>query len=48
MRKQPNAPVIMTEPTGEIASGMLHNSVNVMTSQREELSITEYPFFTHK
>ncbi len=48
MRKQPNTPVIMTEPTGEIASGMLHNSVNVMTSQREELSIHEYPFFTHK
>jgi Cft2 family RNA processing exonuclease len=48
MRKQPNTPVIMTEPTGEIASGMLHNSVNVMTSQREELGINEYPFFTHK
>jgi Cft2 family RNA processing exonuclease len=40
MRKQPNTPVFMTEPTGEITSAMLHNSVNVMTSQREEQSIT--------
>ncbi len=47
-RKQPKAPVIMTEPTGEIASAMLHNSVNVMTAQREEESIHEYPLFTHR
>jgi Cft2 family RNA processing exonuclease len=38
----------MTEPTGELTSGMLHNSVNVMTSQRDELQIHEYPLFTHK
>lgn len=48
MRKQPNTPVFMTEPTGEITSAMLHNSVNVMSSQREEKSITEYPLFTHR
>lgn len=48
MRKQPNAPVFMTEPTGEITSAMLHNSVNVMSSQREEKSIHEYPLFTHR
>jgi len=48
MRKQPNTSVFMTEPTGEITSAMLHNSVNVMTAQREELSIHEYPLFTHK
>lgn len=48
MRKQPNTPVFMTEPTGEITSAMLHNSVNVMTSQREEQSIHEYPLFTHR
>jgi Cft2 family RNA processing exonuclease len=48
MRKQPKAPVFMTEPTGEVTSTMLHNSVNVMTSQREEQSIHEYPLFTHR
>jgi Cft2 family RNA processing exonuclease len=48
MSKQPHTPVFMTEVTGEIASGMLHNSVNVMTSQRMEKSITEYPLFTHR
>lgn len=48
MRKQPHTPVFMTEPTGEVTSAMLHNSVNVMTSQREENSIHEYPLFTHK
>ncbi len=48
MRKQPHTPVFMTEITGEITSGMLHNSVNVMTSQRMELGINEYPLFTHK
>ncbi|MCB1134501.1 MAG: MBL fold metallo-hydrolase, partial [Verrucomicrobiae bacterium] len=47
-RKQPNTPVLMTEVTGELTSGMLHNSVNVMTKQREEESITEYPLFTHR
>lgn len=48
MRKQPATPVFMTEQTGEIMSGMLHNSVNVMTSQRMEQGISEYPLFTHK
>jgi Cft2 family RNA processing exonuclease len=47
-RKQPNTPVLMTEITGELSSAMLHNSVNVMTKQREENSITEYPLFTHR
>jgi len=31
MRRQPNAPVFMTEATGEIGAALLHNSVNVMT-----------------
>jgi len=48
MRKQPKTPVLMTEPTGEVASAMLHNSVNVMTAQREEEGIQEYPLFTHR
>ncbi|HSJ02733.1 MAG TPA: MBL fold metallo-hydrolase, partial [Verrucomicrobium sp.] len=47
-RQHPKTPVFMTEPTGELTSGMLHNSVNVMTSQRDELQIHEYPLFTHK
>lgn len=47
-RMQPQTPVFMTEPTGEVGAGMLHNSVNVMSSQREELGITEYPLFTHR
>lgn len=47
-RQQPNTPVFMTEPTGEVGSAMLHNSVNVMSAQREELGIHEYPLFTHR
>lgn len=47
-RRQPRARVFMSEPTARLGSAMLHNSVNVMSSQREELGITEYPFFTHR
>ncbi len=48
MRRQPHARVFMTEPTTEIASVLLHNSVNVMTRQREEFGTTLYPLFTHR
>jgi Cft2 family RNA processing exonuclease len=48
MRYQPQARVFMTEPTAEIGSTLLHNSVNVMTRQREELGTTLYPLFTHR
>ena len=51
MRRQPQAPVFMTEPTAEIGSTLLHNSVNVMTRQREELGPAVagiYPLFTHR
>jgi len=48
MRRQPRARVFMTEPTAEIGSALLHNSVNVMTRQREELGHTLYPLFTHR
>ncbi len=48
MRRQPQARVFMTEATAEIGSTLLHNSVNVMTRQREELGTTLYPLFTHK
>src|ERR1051325_6961963 len=36
MRQQPQARVFMTEPTAAIGDALLHNSVNVMTREREE------------
>lgn len=48
MRRQPNARIFMTETTAEIGSALLHNSVNVMTRQREELGVVMYPLFTHR
>src|SRR5438874_13095621 len=48
MRRQPNARIFMTEATAEIGSALLHNSVNVMTRQREELGVVMYPLFTHR
>ena len=48
MRHQPHARVFMTEATSEIGSLLLHNSVNVMTRQREELGLTLYPLFGHR
>jgi Cft2 family RNA processing exonuclease len=48
MRRQPGARVFMTEPTAEIGNTLLHNSVNVMTRQREEIGATLYPLFTHR
>ena len=47
IRCQPGAQVFMTEETIELVDSMLHNSVNVMTSQRDELNIPEFPLFTH-
>lgn len=47
-RRQRGANVLMTEATGEVGSAMLHNSVNVMTSQRDEKDVSEYPLFTHR
>lgn len=48
MEDQPSARVFMTPPTAALADALLHNSVNVMTSQRTELDITEYPLFSHR
>ena len=48
MRHQPHARVFMTEATSEIGSLLLHNSVNVMTRQREELGLRIYPLFAHR
>jgi len=37
----------MTELSYFIVERVLHNSVNVMTRQRDELGIKEYPLYTH-
>ena len=43
----PKAHVLMTELSYFIVERVLHNSVNVMTRQRDELGIREYPLYTH-
>src|SRR5881392_3281253 len=48
MRHFPSAQVFMTETTAEVGSVLLHNSVNVMTRQREEIGEMSYPLFTHR
>jgi Cft2 family RNA processing exonuclease len=48
MRRFPRARVFMTEATAEVGSVLLHNSVNVMTRQREEIGEMSYPLFTHR
>ena len=47
LRHFPNAHVLMPELSYYIVERVLHNSVNVMTRQREELGIKEYPLYTH-
>lgn len=46
-RQFPEIPVFMTEATYHLSDIMLHNSVNVMTRQREDEGISNYPLFTH-
>lgn len=46
-RMQPRAKVFMTPEVVDLGDALLHNSVNVMTSQGNELSIEGYPLFTH-
>jgi len=48
MRRFSNARIFMTEATAEIGNTLLHNSVNVMTRQREEIREPLYPLFTHR
>ena len=48
MRRLPEARIFMTETTAEVGSVLLHNSVNVMTRQREEIGELMYPLFTHR
>ncbi|MEW6302270.1 MAG: MBL fold metallo-hydrolase [Verrucomicrobiota bacterium] len=47
IRHFPRAHVLMTELSYFLVERVLHNSVNVMIRQREELGIKEYPLFTH-
>jgi Cft2 family RNA processing exonuclease len=47
-QREPQARVFMTPGTAKIADVMLHNSVNVMTRQREEHSAEDLPLFTHR
>jgi Cft2 family RNA processing exonuclease len=47
LRYFPRAHVLMTELSYFLVERVLHNSVNVMTRQRDELGIREYPLFTH-
>jgi Cft2 family RNA processing exonuclease len=46
-RHFPKAHVLMTELSYFIVERVLHNSVNVMTRQRDELGIREYPLYSH-
>ncbi len=47
MREQRRAAVVMTDLTREHGSVLLHNSVNVMKAQREELQEPLYPLYSH-
>jgi Cft2 family RNA processing exonuclease len=47
LRYAPQADVLMSELSYFLVERVLHNSVNVMKRQREELGIREYPLFSH-
>ena len=47
MRHFPKAHVLLTELSYFIVERVLHNSVNVMTRQRDEIGIKEYPLYSH-
>jgi Cft2 family RNA processing exonuclease len=46
-RHFPKAHVLMSELSYFIVERVLHNSVNVMTRQRDEAGIKEYPLYSH-
>ena len=48
MARQPQARIFMSDATADIGAMLLHNSVNVMKRQREELGVTMYPLYTHR
>lgn len=47
MRHFPKAHVMMTELSYFLVERVLHNSVNVMMRQRDELGIRDYPLYSH-
>ncbi|MEY2411116.1 MAG: cleavage and polyadenylation specificity factor subunit 3 [Verrucomicrobiota bacterium] len=47
MRYFPKAHVLLTDLSYFLADRVLHNSVNVMVRQRDELGIKEYPLYSH-
>src|SRR2546423_10601 len=47
LRYFPRAHVVMPELSYFLIERVLHNSVNVMKRQRDELGIREYPLFNH-
>lgn len=47
LRYFPKATVMLPEQSYFIIERVLHNSVNVMTKQRDELGLKEYPLYTH-
>jgi Cft2 family RNA processing exonuclease len=47
LRHFPQAHVLLTELSYFLAERVLHNSVNVMTRQRAELGLKEYPLYSH-
>jgi len=47
VRHFPGAHVLMSELSYFLVERVLHNSVNVMTRQREEMGIREYPLYSH-
>src|SRR5438270_8464868 len=47
VRHFPRAHVFLTELSYFLVERVLHNSVNVMTRQRDEMGIKEYPLYSH-
>jgi len=47
LRYFPQAHVLMTELSYFLVERVLHNSVNVMKRQRDELGLKDYPLYTH-
>jgi len=47
VRHFPRSHVLMTDLSYFLVERVLHNSVNVMLRQRDELGIAEYPLYTH-
>ncbi len=47
LRYFPKAHVLMSELSYFLIERVLHNSVNVMTRQRDEIGIKEYPLYSH-